>query len=890
MNYPFLRYGVVLLLASIAFCSAATTTVTSISALQSAINSATAGDTIIVKNGAYTTAGSINISRQGTPAAPILITAETIGGVTISGSAGFKFSSPAAWVTVRGFVLKHAGGISIPFGTSHCRLSRNVIELAIPAGSDVSYVNISGDDVEIDRNELRNKSTLGEMLDIAGSGSQVAQRLWVHHNYFHDFKSPGGNGAETIRWGLSGLSLSDGEGVCEYNLFVRCDGENELISNKSGGNTYRYNTFLDSSGDQLTLRHGNDCLVYGNYFKNTAGLRVYGDRHLIHSNYFEGNSLGIDMGNGDGNVEDGAALTSHDRPEDCVVVFNTFVNNATHYQMGGRTNGLGALNVTFANNILQGGTRGVSISSSAPYTGTWSNNFFWNVPTIGNIPASGYAIVDPQLVPDDDGVLHIAADSPAIGAAVGNFPAVNFDQDGQLRDSFKDVGADEFSAAQITAHPLTPSDVGPNSSSDEPPPPPALVFEAENLAFAATGASTTIVTETSSSGGAFASNSKYVTLNADGIPPPSNGEFIEFTLPNIPRGTYDLLMRYKTNSSARGIARVSIDGVALLDVNEMSSSTFRETTIGTVHLTAGTHVVRLAVVGRSPTATSYVINADRFTLVPDGTDPVIGSLPDLVVEATGPGGATATYSGAAFDEKDGALPVVFTPPSGSLFPLGASLVVATAQDFSGNTAASSFEVHVVDTRPPLLFLPASIVAEATGPDGAVVNFSATAEDLVSGSVPVQFDRAPGSVFPLGTTTVNATAADAAGNVATGSFNVTVRDTTAPAIVSLSATPGNLGAPNHTMIAVTILASVHDAVDAAPRTRIVAVTSNEPINGPGDGNTAPDWEITGDLTLNLRAERSGLASDRVYTITVESRDATGNASTGTVQVIVPHNRG
>ena len=58
-----------------------------------------------------------------------------------------------------------------------------------------SYVNIAGYDHQIDYNELRNKSTLGNMLDITGSGSQVARRLWVHHNYFPDFTSPGGNGA-----------------------------------------------------------------------------------------------------------------------------------------------------------------------------------------------------------------------------------------------------------------------------------------------------------------------------------------------------------------------------------------------------------------------------------------------------------------------------------------------------------------------------------------------------------------------------------------------------------------------------------------------------------------------------------------------------------------------
>src|SRR5678816_1518562 len=103
----------------------------------------------------------------------------------------------------------------------------------------------------------------GEMLDIAGSGSQVARRLWVHHNYFHDFTSPGGNGAETIRWGLSGLSLSTGDGLCEYNLFIRCDGENEMISNKSSGNTYRYNTVIDAR--EISQRHGNDCFYSVSY-------------------------------------------------------------------------------------------------------------------------------------------------------------------------------------------------------------------------------------------------------------------------------------------------------------------------------------------------------------------------------------------------------------------------------------------------------------------------------------------------------------------------------------------------------------------------------------------------------------------------------------------------
>ncbi len=971
------------LLPALAF--AATTTVGSVSELQTAINSAAPGDTIVVRNGSYTTTGNLTVNRVGTSSAPIMVVAESVGGVTLAGSGGLRFSSPAAYVTFDGFVFNQAGSINIPSGTSHIRISRSVIELAIPAGSDVSYLNISGDDVEIDHNELRNKSTLGEMLDIAGSGSQVARNLWVHHNYFHDFRSPGGNGAETIRWGLSGLSLSTGNGLCEYNLFVRCNGENELISNKSGGNTYRYNTFVDSPGAQLTLRHGNECVVYGNYFRNTAGLRVFGDRHQIFSNYFEGNSIGVDMGNGDGNVEDGADLTSHDRPEDCVVVFNTFINNSTHYQMGGRTNGLGALNVTFANNILQGGTKAASISTTAPYTGTWSGNLLWNVPTIGDIPASGYTSVDPKLAADANGVFHIQSGSPAIGTAVGDFPFATVDQDGQVRDSFKDKGADEFSSGQIVAKLLTSADVGTGSGGGGGgggTTVPNLTFEAESVAFTAVGGSASITFEDTASGGQFASphitnpndplypdRHRYVTLNADGNPPPPTGEYIEFTLPNVPRGTYNLQLRYKTHPTNRAIGRLFVDGVQLgTDLNQLATATFTTRDFGVVRFASdGNHVVRLAVVGKSNLAAAptspWNLTADLFTLVPDSTKPTFTSFPgDIVTEATGPAGATVTFSGSATDNKDGAVPVVFSPPSGTTFPVGDSLVVGTATDFAGNIAVASFEVSVIDTQPPVfptlpdviaeatgpngasvafsatahdvvsgdiaatftpasgsvfalgptpvtaratdaagnaatatfnvivrdttpptLTLPANITAEATSAAGASVTFAASAADLVSGSVPVTLSAASGSTFPLGTTTVTASAQDAAGNVITGSFTVTVRDTTAPVIAALSASPDTIWPPNHKMVAVTLNATVHDAVDAAPRTKIVAVTCNEAI-------AADDVVLTGDLTLNVRAERAGGGDGRVYTITVESRDAAGNASSATVIVSVPHDQG
>ena len=82
----------------------------------------------------------------------------------------------------------------------------------------------------------------------------------------------------------------------------------------------------------------------------------------------------------------------------------------------------------------------------------------------------------------------------------------------------------------------------------------------------------------------------------------------------------------------------------------------------------------------------------------------------------------------------------------------------------------------------------------------------------------------------------------------------------------------------------------DVCDKAPACQITSEESNEPVNGQGNGNTAPDWEITGPLTVNLRAERSGGANGRVYTIVVECTDAAGNSSAAAVKVIVPHDKG
>ena len=71
---------------------------------------------------------------------------------------------------------------------------------------------------------------------------------------------------------------------------------------------------------------------------------------------------------------------------------------------------------------------------------------------------------------------------------------------------------------------------------------------------------------------------------------------------------------------------------------------------------------------------------------------------------------------------------------------------------------------------------------------------------------------------------------------------------------------------------------------------MAAHLNEPIDAAGDGNTAPDSQITGNLTLNVRAERAGTGNGRVYTLVVTCTDASGNAMQKTVFVRVPHDPG
>lgn len=267
---------------------------------------------------------------------------------------------------------------------------------------------------------------------------------------------------------------------------------------------------------------------------------------------------------------------------------------------------------------------------------------------------------------------------------------------------------------------------------------------------------------------------------------------------------------------------------------------------------------------------------------PPPQPPVIITPENFTVEATGPSGAIATYDVTVISVVDPNLTATCTPASGSLFPLGGTNVHCTATDSNG-TGTADFQVSVVDATAPDLFLPADITTTNT-----VVTWTATATDIVDGAITPDCQPPSGSTFPIGTTEVLCTATDSSFNVAAGSFFVTVlADTTPPVVSSITASPSKLWPPNHQMVAVTVTVVATDDTDPNPVSQIVSVSSNQPVNGTGDGDQEPDWEITGALTLNLRSERSGNdpTAVRVYTITVITSDASGNATTSTVTVTV-----
>ena len=230
------------------------------------------------------------------------------------------------------------------------------------------------------------------------------------------------------------------------------------------------------------------------------------------------------------------------------------------------------------------------------------------------------------------------------------------------------------------------------------------------------------------------------------------------------------------------------------------------------------------------TATDVAGNSASTSFVVRLTDE--GGEADIIAEATDAEGAVVHF------DAEGC-----APASGSRFPLGATLVECPQR---------SFTVRVVDTLPPTIETPANLVAEATGTNGAVVDYSPPAtSDLVDGAGVATCSPAPGTVFALGMTTVTCRAVDARGNAATPkTFTVTVSDTTAPTFDALADVSVSTNASSAEVVYVTPTA--RDAVDGD----IAAACT------PASGSTFPVGTTVVTCTATDSAKNSASATFHV----------------------------
>lgn len=252
------------------------------------------GDTIVLRDGEWRDA-ALTVHGE-----DLTVRAETAGKVVLSGRSTLSVSGLR--VEVSGVLFSGASTESdlIRFRTStsrlavECRITDCAIVDSNPPDSatNTKWVSLYGARNQVDHCYFAGKKNLGTTLVVWLPASGESNYHWIHHNHFGPRPFLGVNGAETIRVGDSATQTTRSYTLVESNYFDQCDGEVEIISNKSCENVYRGNTFENCAGT-LTLRHGDRCLVMGNHFfghgkRNTGGVRVIGEDHRVLGNYFEG--------------------------------------------------------------------------------------------------------------------------------------------------------------------------------------------------------------------------------------------------------------------------------------------------------------------------------------------------------------------------------------------------------------------------------------------------------------------------------------------------------------------------------------------------------------------------------------------------------------------------
>lgn len=482
-RYILFLTSLVLLLSTSNILLAESYIVTNKSELENACAMALPGDSIILKDKAWTGV-TMEFNCIGAEGDSITICSETPGGASLENGSRIIIGGKYLVISGLKFVNGYNVNSAIVFTSDesdayHCRLTNCLIDGYNPPDLSEKYhwVIVYGGFNRIDHCRFSNMNHRGVTVMVkAGSGQPGHHR--IDHNFFGPKPEGDGNGYETIKMGGGKYSMYPLYTIVERNFFYKCDGETELISNKSWENIYRHNTFFECRGT-LTLRWGRKCLVEGNYFigngiDNTGGIRITDQDHTIINNYLE-NIMGknakaaISVMSGIPDTEGGNG--GHGQTKNARILHNTIIGCKESLNMGywddddlndPRGEITAPENCTIANNII--------VSEHGPLikedwepaiNSTWMGNMLYGAEQ-GIKLESGVIIADPGLV-KSDGIMRITENSMAVNNAEGVFPEVLVDFELQPRDDGSpDIGADEWSDGERSPFPVGENDVGPD--------------------------------------------------------------------------------------------------------------------------------------------------------------------------------------------------------------------------------------------------------------------------------------------------------------------------------------------------------------------------------------------------------------------------------------------
>jgi poly(beta-D-mannuronate) lyase len=347
-----------------------TITVTTQSEFNEAAKQAKPGDVIVLASGTWRDFDLV-LDAKGTETNPIYLIAETPGEVILSGQSSLRLAGE--YLVVSGLVFKDGYTprnevISFRRDSENIANNSRVTQTVIENYNNPdrtqrdSWVVMYGKNNEFDRNHVSGKLNSGPTMSVRLNSEYSQQNAHkIHLNYFGPRPVFGSNGGETLRIGTSQYSLTNSNTLVENNYFDRCSGEVEIISNKSGGNTYRGNTFFESRGT-LTLRHGNGTRVENNLFDGngalyTGGIRVINAQQTLRNNYFK--DLTGERFSGSLVVMNGvpdSPINRYHQVDGATIENNTFQNVAAIELAEGSDAERSAvpINSSFANNLVIG--------------------------------------------------------------------------------------------------------------------------------------------------------------------------------------------------------------------------------------------------------------------------------------------------------------------------------------------------------------------------------------------------------------------------------------------------------------------------------------------------------------------------------------------------------